>query len=152
MPRMRERRCWWMEPRDGIVSACKLVDPTAPPQLLCSSVSWANLEPLSRQMADIRQQLLTLLSRDVKALWRTDETPPRVSIVDVAMAVSGGSQNNAAQALRRLSDQYPEVGANCPHLKFKGWGQRDTPVTDVRGIVEIVMPSSRRVALQVARW
>jgi hypothetical protein len=62
-------------------------------------------------------------SKDIKTLRRTDETPPGVSNVDVAMAISGGSQNDAAKALRRLSDQYPEVGTNCPHLEFKGWGR-----------------------------
>ena len=41
--------------------------------------------------------------------------------------------------LGRLLNQYPEVGTNCSHLTFPGRGQRDTPVVDVRGIVEIVM-------------
>ena len=58
---------------------------------------------------------------------------------DVAMAVTGGSQHNAARSLRRLSDQYPEVGPNWSHLKFKGRGQRDTCVTDAKGIVEVIM-------------
>ena len=38
-----------------------------------------------------------------------------------------------------LSDQYPEVGPNWSHLKFKGRGQRDTLVADAKGIVEIIM-------------
>ena len=62
---------------------------------------------------------------------------PRVSIIDVVMAVTGGSQHDAARSLRRLSDQYPEVGPNWSHLKFKGRGQRDTCVTDAKGIVEV---------------
>ena len=49
---------------------------------------------------------------------------PRASIIDVTMAVSGNSQHDAARTLRRLSDQYPEVGPNWSHLKFKGRGQR----------------------------
>ena len=36
-------------------------------------------------------------------------------------------------------DQYPEVGPNWSHLKFKGRGQRDTCVTDAKGIVEVIM-------------
>ena len=35
--------------------------------------------------------------------------------------------------------QYPEVGTKCSHLKFAGRGQRDTPVTDAKGIVDIIM-------------
>ena len=33
----------------------------------------------------------------------------------------------------------PEVGPNWSHLKFKGRGQRETPVTDAKGIVEVIM-------------
>ena len=33
-----------------------------------------------------------------------------------------------AEQLRRLVAQYPEVDANCVHLKFPGQGQRDTAV------------------------
>ena len=67
------------------------------------------------------------------------------------MAVSGRSQHDAARNLRRLTDQYPEVGPNWPHLKFKGRGQRDTPVTDAKGIVEVVMLPGGRQAARVRR-
>jgi len=43
-----------------------------------------------------------------------------------------------ARALRRIFEAYPEVRAKCPHLKFKGRGQRDTPVADIATIVEII--------------
>ena len=80
-----------------------------------------------------------LLGREVIRIRRTDENPSRVSVIDVAMAVSGGTQHDAAKSLRRLCDQYPEVGPNWSHLKFKGRGQRETPVTDAKGIVEVIM-------------
>ena len=81
-------------------------------------------------------QLAALLGKDMVHIRKTDEVPARISIIDVTVAVSGGSQHDAAWTLRRLSDQYPEVGTNCSHLKFKGRGQRDMPVTGVRGVVE----------------
>ena len=81
---------------------------------------------------DIPTQLAALLGREVSQIRRTNENSRRVSIIDVTMAVSGGSQHDAARTLRRLSDQYPEVGPNWSHLKFKGRGQRDTPVTDAK--------------------
>ena len=48
-----------------------------------------------------------------------------ISVIDVTVAVSGGSQHDAAWTLRRLSDPYPEVGTNCSLYKFKGRRQRD---------------------------
>ena len=93
--------------------------------------------PTQGLVAELPQQLSALLGQEVGQIRKTSEQPPRVSIIDVIMAVSGGSQHDAARTLRRLSDQYPEVGPNWPHLKFKGRGQRDTPVTHARGVVEI---------------
>jgi len=40
---------------------------------------------------------------------------------------------------RQKFGQYPEVTANCGPLEFPGRRQRDTQVTDVRGIIEIIM-------------
>ncbi len=90
-------------------------------------------------MADIHQQLVSLLGRDVLQIRKTDENPPRISVVDVAIAITGKSQHDAAQDFRRISDHHPEVITNCSLYKFDGKRQRNTPVTDVRGIVEIIM-------------
>ena len=84
-------------------------------------------------------QLAALLGREVVRIRKTDETPPRVSVIDAIMSFSGGSQHDAARSLRRLSDQYPEVGPNWSHFKFKGRGQRDTCVANAKGIVEVIM-------------
>ena len=62
-----------------------------------------------------------------------------------------GPGNDAAQDFRRLSDQYPDVGTNCSLYKFKGRRQRETPVTDVRGIVEIIMLLQSHQATRVRR-
>ena len=91
-------------------------------------------------MADIRKQLATLLGKsNVGHIRKTDETPPRILVIDVAIAVTRKSHHDTAQDFRRLLTQYPEVGTNCSHLKFPGRGQRDTPVTDAKGIVDIII-------------
>ena len=59
---------------------------------------------------DVPRQLAALLGKEAIRIRRTDENPPRVSVIDVTMAVSGGSQHDAAKSLRRLCDQYPESG------------------------------------------
>ena len=46
-------------------------------------------------MADIQRELAVLLGRETVRIRRTDEQPPRISVIDVAMAVSGGSQHDA---------------------------------------------------------
>ena len=38
----------------------------------------------------------------------------------------------------RLSERFPEVVAKCHNFKFSGKGQRDTPVTDRAGIMQII--------------
>ena len=100
---------------------------------------------------DVPTQLAALLGRGTVQIRMTNETPPRISIIDVATAITGKTHHDAAQDYRRLLNQYPEVGTNCSNLKFPGRGQRDTPVVDVRGIVEIVMFLPGRHAARVHR-
>ena len=46
---------------------------------------------------------------------------------------------NAAHTWERLKTQFPEVCHEVTNFKFSGQGQRETPVADARGIVEIIM-------------
>ena len=71
---------------------------------------------------DIPTQLAALLGKKKKVaqIRKTNETPPRISIIDVAIAVTGKTHHDAAQDYRRLLNQYPEVGTNRSHLKFPG--------------------------------
>ena len=87
-------------------------------------------------MADIQQQLATLLNKeatDIGDIRKTGETPPRVSIYDVVSAITGMDGNHAGKAYRDLSIQYPEVHSRGVNFKFPGRGQRDTPVTTAWG-------------------
>ena len=95
--------------------------------------------------------LLGKTAKDIPIIRKTDETPPRISIIDVITAITGTTTNYAAQQLRRLEDQYPEVGANCTLLKFPGRRQRDTAVTDARGIIEVIMLMGGAQAARVRR-
>ena len=59
----------------------------------------------SPAMADIRQQLATLLNKeatDIGDIRKTGETPPRVSIYDVVSAITGMDGNHAGKAYRDL--------------------------------------------------
>ena len=95
--------------------------PPESPTLQAKDKGVTYLAPLASAMAassgdDVPTQLAALLGREIFRIRKTDETPPGVSIIDVVMAVTGGSQHDAARSLRRLSDQYPEVGPNWSHL------------------------------------
>ena len=91
----------------------------------------------------IHGQLSTLLGREVKQLRKTDEVPPHVSIVDVAALITGKDKNQAAEDFRRLTTRCPDAKTKCFDVKFRDSrgrrGQKETPVTDARGIVEIIM-------------
>ncbi len=102
-------------------------------------------------MVDVQQQLSDLLGRQVKQIRTTSENPPRVSVIDVAILVTGKDQNNSAKDFRRLLADYPEVDSNCDDFQFPGKGQRSTKVTDARGVVEIIMLLPGRHAARVRR-
>ena len=133
-------------------------------ECLVLQFDWSNVSGPSgafaqRSMAaapgdDIQQQLATLLGRkSVGQIRKTNTTPPQISVVDVAAAITGKSHDAAAQDFRRMSERYPDVSAKCTDVKFvdsRGRrGQRNTKATDVRGIVEVVMLLPGRVAARV---
>ena len=60
-------------------------------------------------MTDIRRQLSTLLGREVKQLRTTDETPPRISVIDVAVVITGHGADYASQTIRGIWQKHPEV-------------------------------------------
>ena len=93
----------------------------------------------SPRTPSIHGQLSTLLGRQVKQLRKTDTVPPRISIYVVIAAVTGMDGNHAGKAYRDLVVDYPEVHSIGVNFKFPGRGQRNTPIADVRGIVEIIM-------------
>ena len=100
---------------------------------------------------DIPAQLAALLGNAVVPIRKTKELPPRVSIYDVIAAVTGLTGNHAGKAYRDLAMKYSEVHSIGVNFRFPGRGQRDTPVCEVRGIVEIIMILPGRHAAQVRK-
>ena len=86
---------------------------------------------------------------------KTDEAPPRVSVVDVAVAVTGHDANYASQAVRNICDKHPDVHEKIMDVKFPDVrgrrGQKNTPVADAKGIVEIIMLLPGQQAARVRR-
>ena len=60
-------------------------------------------------MADIQTQLSTLLGREVRQVRKTDEVPPRISVIHVAVVITGKDANRATQDVGFVKDRHPEV-------------------------------------------
>jgi hypothetical protein len=66
----------------------------------------------------------------------TADVPVRVSVYDVIRIVTGTTNPHIVCA--RVRETHREVLTNTVNFKFDGLGQRDTPVTDAAGIIEII--------------
>ena len=76
-------------------------------------------------------------SNNGKIIRKTNENPQRVALYDIISIVSETDQANVM--LYRLKMLYPQVVFLCNNVyKFKGKGQKPTPVVDARGFVTIV--------------
>ena len=69
---------------------------------------------------DIPTQLAALLGKKTVQIRKTDENPPRVSVIDVIAAIVGKSHDHASKHLRRIIERYGEVRTNCPDFRFRG--------------------------------
>ena len=83
----------------------------------------------------IPAQLAALLGHPVKRIRITDETPPRISVIDVATAITGKHVRNAARDVLFIQEKHPEVFQKLSHFRFPGQGQRSTPVTCATGLI-----------------
>ena len=90
------------------------------------SHAWTHFAAIQTQadMTDIRRQLSTLLGREVKQLRTTDETPPRISVIDVAVVITGHGADYASQTIRGIWQKHPEVREKITDFKFPGKRQR----------------------------
>lgn len=70
-----------------------------------------------------------------------------VSVYDAITFATG--DKNPRKTWGRLSEQYPEVVAFRYNFKFPGKGQRETPVTDFQGFLEILVVLPGRLAARV---
>ena len=103
-------------------------------------------------MADIPQELATLLGRPgAVSIRRTDERPPRLSAIDVSILVTGKDARKTAQDIGYVKERFPEVARNLGLYKFPGRRQRETPVANIRGAIELVLLLPGRHAARVRR-
>ena len=66
-------------------------------------------------MDDIRAQLAALLGKprgSIGKVRKTDETPPRVAVIDVVMIITGKDARHAAQEVRTICDRNPAEDQN----------------------------------------
>ena len=84
-------------------------------------------------------QLSELLGREVGPIRKTDEQPPRISVIDVIALVTGKAARKAANDLSFVKERYPEVAEGIGPHRFPGRRQRDTPVCGARALVELIL-------------
>ena len=80
---------------------------------------------------DVPTQLAALLGYTIKRLRITDEVPPRISVIDLATAITQKDANHAAQDVAYVKERHPEVTRILGDFKFSGQGQKKTPVADL---------------------
>ena len=103
------------------------------------------------QQATVEREFSALLGRGVTRLRKTDETPARISVIDVAVAICGYDFRTASNVVGRICEIYEGVRTNIGAFKFPGRGQRPTPVTDARGAVELAFLLPGRHAARIRR-
>ena len=64
----------------------------------------------------IPAQLAALLGHPVKRIRITDETPPRISVIDVATAITGKHVRNAARDVLFVQAKHPDVSQKLSHF------------------------------------
>ena len=64
-----------------------------------------------------------MLGRDIARIRKTNQTPPKVSVIDVVQTITGKDAKHAAGDVRNLCSSYPEVDGIFVHSRFPGRGQ-----------------------------
>ena len=116
--------------------------------------------PATTTNDEIKSELARVLGKDVASIPRikkTDKIPPRISIVDVAMAVTSKDNNHAAEAVRSVLQRHPDINEKIVNVNFPDQlgrsrrGKQTSPATDVRTMVEIIMLLPGKQASKVRR-
>ena len=66
---------------------------------------------------DIQRRLAMILGSEIGNIRTTCDR--RISVIDVARAITGHAADYASQAVRNISDQYPEVREKNTDFKYK---------------------------------
>ena len=104
---------------------------------------------------DVLYELAELVAMEAICIRKTDQSPPRVSVIDVAVVVTGHDAHYASDAVRSIRKKYPDIHDKIgDHTFLDARGRKcgkNTPVTDVSGIVDIIMLLPGEQAAQVRR-
>ena len=68
-----------------------------------------------------------LLGHAITRLRITDEVPPRISVIDLAAAITTKDANQAAEQVAYVKKRYPEVTEFFGVFNFRSRGQKNTP-------------------------
>ena len=83
---------------------------------------------------DIKTQLANILGRPLARIGqirKTDETPPRISVIDVVIVITGKNARNAARDVGFLKERYPDVTQKLSHVKLvDSLGRRGEEIGD----------------------
>ncbi len=94
-------------------------------------------------------QLAALLGHPVNRIRITDEVPPRISVMNLAAAITMKDASQAAEQVAYVKKRHPEVTEIFGDFKFRGQGQKKTAVADLRGAVELTFLLPGRHAARV---
>jgi hypothetical protein len=75
----------------------------------------------------------------------------KASVIDAIRLFTGLNANHAAEKFRDLVRRYPDLNAKIVIYKFAGRRQRETPITDLATLYEILMLLPGRMAAQCRR-
>ncbi len=89
-------------------------------------------------------QLAALLGHPVKRIRITDEVPPRISVMNLAAAITMKDASQAAEQVAYVKKATPEVTDMFCDFKFRGRGQNNTPARD-RELIDLYPPTNGHV-------
>jgi hypothetical protein len=101
---------------------------------------------------DLRAHLARVLDKTPDELTLIHVTPDgKFEIIPAFMALSNKDRNQSGEDLRTILTKHPEVQEKILNFKFKGRGQRDTPVTDLQTLVELIMLHPCKAAVSIRK-
>ena len=99
-------------------------------------------------------ELAKLVGVETICVRKTDESPPRVSVIDVAVVVTGHNAHYVSDTVRNIRKKFPDIHDKIGDVFLDARGRKggkNTPVTNVGGIVDIIMQLPGEQAGRVRR-
>ena len=78
-------------------------------------------------MDSLQHELSDPFHRRVAQVRKTLGIPPRISVIDLAMSLTGTSFRGASRNVAVVKERYPEFSKSLTEHKFPGQRQRVTP-------------------------